>query len=167
MIEGRCWLFGDDINTDVMMPGDVLYSSEAAQTKALFRDVRPRWLDEIGPGDILIAGRNFGLGSSRPAARSLVNVGISLLIAESISSLFFRGCVSYGLAAMTCPGITEHAREGDVLRADPRTGDVLNITTGTAISGHAVPTDLLATMRAGGTLPMLEARGLISPPVTP
>lgn len=163
MIEGRAWTFGDDINTDVMIPDDVLYGSEQSQTKALFRDFRPGWVDQVEIGDIVVAGRDFGLGSSRPAARSLVNVGISLLIAESISPLFFRGCVSYGLVAFSCPGILAVVGEGNVLHADARTGEMMNLTTGARLSGQMVPADLLATMQASGTLPMLEAQGLISP----
>lgn len=164
MIEGRCWLFGDDINTDVMMPGDVLYSSEETQTRALFRDTRPGWMEEVRPGDIVVAGRNFGVGSSRPAARSLVNVGIALLVAESMSGLFLRNCVSYGLTAMTCPDIRNHVGEGDILQAEPQTGDILNLTTGFSLRADPLPIRLLDIMRAGGTLPMLEAQGLISTP---
>ena len=61
MIKGRVWLFGDDINTDVMMPGAVLYGSEEAQTQALFANVRPGWVEGVRAGDIIVAGRNFGL----------------------------------------------------------------------------------------------------------
>lgn len=164
LIDGRCWLFGDDIDTDAMMPGDVLYASEERQTAALFRDARPGWVQDVRPGDVVVSGRNFGLGSSRPAARSLVNVGVALLIADSLNALFFRNCVSYGLIALACPGISAAVREGDRVAADPQTGMVLNRTTGVRLATDPVPPVLLATMRAGGTLPMLEAAGLISAP---
>ncbi len=164
MIKGRVWVFGHDLNTDVMMPGDVLYGTEAVQTKALFRDLRPDWVDQVMAGDIVVTGRDFGLGSSRPAARSFVNVGVSLVIAESLNALFFRGCVSYGLVAMDCPGILDLCRDGDVLRADPVSGRVENLLSGKTLKGHAVPANLLETMQAGGTLPLLEAQGLISAP---
>lgn len=164
MISGRVWIFGDDVNTDVMMPGHVLYASEAAQTGALFATLRPGFVDEVGRGDILIAGRNFGCGSSRPAARSLVNVGIACLVADGINSLFLRNCVSYGLEAMSCPGVSAAFSERDIATVDMERGSVVNVTTGATLAGETLPRHLLDTMRAGGILPMLEAAGLISPP---
>lgn len=163
VISGRVWVFGDDINTDVMMPGAVLYGSEQEQTRALFASLRPGWVDEVRRGDIVVAGCNFGVGSSRPAARSLVNVGVACLIAESINTLFFRACVSYGLVAMNCPGVTQFAREGDEIEVDAAKGLVRNPATAAALQGMPTPADLLSIMRAGGMLPMMEAEGLISP----
>lgn len=164
MISGRVWIFGDDVNTDVMMPGAVLYGSEEAQTRALFGTVRPGWVDEVRPGDIIVAGRNFGCGSSRPASRSLVNVGIACVVADGISSLFLRSCVSYGLQAFGCPGVSAAFADGDMADVDVETGRIVNPRTGAALQGERIPSPLLAIMRGGGILPTLEARGLISPP---
>src|SRR5262244_2168172 len=87
MITGHVWKFGDDINTDLMLPGPLLTASEEEQRRAVFSANRPGWVSEITPGDIIIGGRNFGTGSSRPAARSLRNLGLGALIAESINGL--------------------------------------------------------------------------------
>lgn len=167
LIRGRVWLFGDDVNTDVMMPGAVLYATEEQQTNALFAPLRPGWVNEARRGDIIIAGRNFGVGSSRPAARSLVNVGIACLVADSINTLFFRACVGYGLVAVNCPGAAQFAREGDEIEVDAASGVLRHARTGGELRGQPTPPDLLAIMRAGGMLPAMEAEGLISGPRTP
>src|SRR4029077_5425882 len=92
MAIGRVWTFGDDINTDLMLPGPLLTASEEEQRRAVFSANRPGWVDKGRSGDIIIGGRNFGTGSSRPAARSLRNLGLGALVAESINGLFFRNC---------------------------------------------------------------------------
>src|SRR5437868_3344568 len=112
MITGRVWKFGDDINTDLMLPGPLLTASEEEQRRAVFSANRPGWVDEVRPRDILIGGRNFGTGSSRPAARSLRNLGLGALIAESINGLFFRNAVSFGFVAFECGGIHAAFEEG-------------------------------------------------------
>src|SRR5436305_296647 len=111
MITGHVWKFGDDINTDLMLPGPLLTASEEEQRRAVFSANRPGWVDEVRPGDILIGGRNFGTGSSRPAARSLRNLGLGALIAESINGLFFRNAVSFGFVAFECRGISSAFEE--------------------------------------------------------
>lgn len=164
MIRGRVWVFGDDVNTDVMMPGDTLYGSEVVQTRALFSTVRPGFVDLVQPGDILVAGRNFGCGSSRPAARSLVNVGIRCVVADGINSLFLRNCISYGLQAFSCAGVHAAFQEGDIAEVACETGRITNPRTGVSLQGDRLPPHLLAIMRGGGILPSLERRGLISAP---
>src|SRR3981189_3350565 len=106
MATERVWKFGDDINTDLMLPGPLLTASEEEQRRAVFSANRPGWVDQVRRGDIIIGGRNFGTGSSRPAARSLRNLGLGALIAESINGLFFRNAVSFGFLALQRPGIT-------------------------------------------------------------
>src|SRR5205807_10071008 len=102
MIIGRVWKFGDDINTDLMLPGPLLTASEEEQRRAVFSANRPGWVDEVRPGDILIGGSNLGTGSSRPAARSLRNLGLGAPIAESINARFFRTPVSFRSVAFVC-----------------------------------------------------------------
>src|ERR1700731_626178 len=96
MTTGRVWKFGDDINTDLRLPGPLLTASEEEQRRAVFSANRPGWVDEVRPGDIIIGGRNFGTGSSRPAARSLRNLGLGALIPispvpEQLLSLMIGG----------------------------------------------------------------------------
>ncbi|HEX9837526.1 MAG TPA: 3-isopropylmalate dehydratase, partial [Alphaproteobacteria bacterium] len=88
MIAALVWKFADDINTDLMLPGSVMVKSEAEQARAVFAANRPAWVDAMRKGDAIVAGRNFGMGSNRPAARSLRNLGVAFLLAESINGLF-------------------------------------------------------------------------------
>src|SRR5262249_27329999 len=115
MIAGRVWKFGDNINTDLMLPGPLLLATDEEQRRAVFSANRPDWVDQVRPGDIIVGGLNYGMGSSRPAARSLRNCGVAALVAESINGLFFRNAVNYGLLALECPGISTACEEGQEL----------------------------------------------------
>ena len=165
MTTGRVWKFGDDINTDLMLPGPLLTASEEEQRRAVFSANRPGWVDEVRPGDIIIGGRNFGTGSSRPAARSLRNLGLGALIAESINGLFFRNAVSFGFLALECPGISSAFEEGQTAEIAIDTLTVRNRDTGSVLSISPVPEQLLSLMTGGGIYPLLEKQGLIAPKV--
>ena len=163
MITGRVWKFGDDINTDLMLPGPLLTASEEEQRRAVFSANRPGWVDEVQMGDIIIGGRNFGTGSSRPAARSLRNLGLGALVAESINGLFFRNAVSFGFLALECPGIHAAFEEGHTADIAIDTWTVRNRDTGTALLISPIPEQLLSLMISGGIYPLLEKQGLIAP----
>lgn len=160
----RTWKFGDHINTDLILPGHVMLMPFDEQPKYVFSANRPGWVDLVDPGDILVAGRNFGTGSGRPGSRSLREVGITCLVAESINGLFFRNCVNYGLYAMECPGVTEAFSEGDIAEVDFENFTVTNATRGVTLEGKRFPDVLLATIRAGGIYPLMDKMGLLEEP---
>jgi len=161
--EARVWKFPANINTDLILPGGSIYMSLAEQVKLIFKANRPGWVDEVRPGDIIVAGRNFGMGSSRPASRSLKNLGISCVIAESINGLFFRNCVNYAFPAMECPGIADLFSEGDVAQVNFDDGAIRNVTTGKTLKARTLPVKLLDLLQAGGIYPLLEKQGIIEP----
>jgi len=161
--KARVWKFPDNINTDLILPSASFYLTPQEQVRFAFQANRPGWVDEVRPGDILVGGSNFGMGSSRPAARSLKNLGLGCLLAESINGLFFRNCVNFAFPAMECPGITAAFDEGDVAEVDFDTAQVRNATRGTAVDAIALPPKLLALLKAGGVYPLLEQEGIISP----
>jgi 3-isopropylmalate/(R)-2-methylmalate dehydratase small subunit len=163
MPTGRVWKFGDDINTDLMLPGPLLTATEAEQARAVFSANRPGWVDQITPGDIIVGGRNFGTGSSRPAARSLRNLGLGCLLAESINGLFFRNAVSFGFPALECPGVSTAFAEGQAAEISLADWTVRNTATGAVLQAKPVPERLLTLMISGGVYPLLEAEGLIAP----
>lgn len=167
MIEGRVWIFGDDINTDLMMPGPALYLPKEQRVRFIFQANRPGWIDLVQAGDIIIGGRNFGVGSSRPAALSLKDAGIACLVAESINGLFFRNAVSFGLPALECPGVTVGFSEGDTAKVDLVNATVLNCASGATLNGVRVPKELADLMLEGGILPRLEKQRLIRPLTEP
>jgi 3-isopropylmalate/(R)-2-methylmalate dehydratase small subunit len=169
MLACKVWKFGDNINTDLMLPGPYLYRSEADQARAVFINNRPEWLGAMQPGDAIIGGFNYGMGSSRPAARSLRNCSVGFLLAETINGLFFRNCVNHGLRAFECPGVTQAFEEGDKAELIIEDWTVRNARTDQTLAITKVPKMLLDMMLTGGIFPMLEARGLIAPkkPVHP
>src|SRR4029079_15427550 len=122
----RTWKFPDNINTDLILPNVAFYLTPQEQVRYIFRANRPGWVDEVQPGDILLGGRNFGMGSSRPAARNLKNLGLACLIADSINGLFYRNAVNFAFPAMECPGVPALFEEGDVAEVDFDTGLVTN-----------------------------------------
>ena len=163
MIAARLWKFGDDINTDLMLPGAVMAKGEAEQARAVFAANRPGWIDQMRKGDALVAGRNFGMGSNRPASRSLRNLGIAYLLAESINGLFFRNSVNFGFLALECPGCFAAFEEGDTAELDLDGWSVRNARTGEMLTPLPIPERLLSLMTGGGIYPLLEAEGLIAP----
>ena len=162
-MRGKVWKFGDDVNTDLMVPGPVVYANEELQKRAVFSATRPGWVDMVTPGDIMVCGRNFGTGSGRPAARSLRNVGIACLLAESTNGLFFRNAVNFGFLAFDCTGVAAAFEEGDIAEVSVEALTARNPRTGVVLKMKPIPPQLLAMMQSGGVFPYLEKRGLIGP----
>jgi len=160
VVKGRAWLFGEDnLNTDLMMPQSVFGRSLEDQVRQVFATYRPGWVDEVRAGDILVCGRNFGTGSSRPAALLLKRLGIAAVVAETLNGLFYRNSVNYALPAMECAGIREIVGEGDVLRVEVATGVVENLTRNERRTGSGMPEFLQAIVRSGGIMERLRTEG--------
>ena len=161
ILRGRIWKFGDDINTDLMIPAVALGKSKEDMLKYCFSAIRPGWVDLVQTGDMIVGGRNFGTGSSRPGARVLKALGIDCLLAESINGLFLRNCVNFGLPALSCPGVFEAFEEGDHAEVDLRQGKITNQTSGVVLRTSPLPEMLLKIINAGGIIAMLEAEGYL------
>ena len=159
----RVWKFPDNINTDLILPMACYYLAPQEQTRYVFQANRPGWVDQVRPGDILIGGRNFGMGSSRPAARSLKNLGIGCLVAHSLNGLFYRNCVNFAFPGLECPGVQDAFEEGDVAEVDFDAATVKNVTRNKLLDARAMPPQLLELVKAGGIYPLLEKEGLIAP----
>jgi 3-isopropylmalate/(R)-2-methylmalate dehydratase small subunit len=158
---GRVWVFGDSLNTDAMYPPDAMKLDLAEAAKKVFYEVRPGWTSEVREGDIVIAGRNFGLGSSRPVAALFRHLGVAALVAEEFNSLFFRNAVNAGLPAMTVPGVTGAFNDGDTGTFDLATGQWRNETTGIGGTVSVLPDLVLEIIASGGVLPRLAAQGYL------
>ena len=161
VITGRVWKFGDNINTDLILPSSAIALPPEEQAKYVFSNNRPGWSTEIEKGDIIIAGSNFGTGSSRPAARAMRNLGIGCLLAESINGLFFRNCVNTPFCALEVPGILNVFKENDIAEIDFECAIIKNKTTNKVLQGAVWPKDLLEIYHAGGIIPLLQSRGLL------
>jgi 3-isopropylmalate/(R)-2-methylmalate dehydratase small subunit len=115
------------------------------------------------PGEIIVGGTNFGTGSSRPAARSLRNLGLACLLAETINGLFFRNAVNFGFLALTCAGVHAAFAEGDEAEVSIAAWTAKNRKSGVVLPIEPVPPALLKLMQEGGIYPSLERAGLIAP----
>jgi 3-isopropylmalate/(R)-2-methylmalate dehydratase small subunit len=161
LIKGRVWIFGDNIDTDLMMPHGAFEKSLHEQAQFVFKANRPGWVDLVKKGDIIVAGKNFGTGSSRPAALLFKNLGIEAIAAESVNGLFFRNCINYGLPAFNCPGVTESFQEGDVAEIDPQAGTLRNAMTGISLRTGILPAMLMNIIAAGGMIELLTKEGCL------
>lgn len=160
-VTGRVWVFGDSLNTDAMYPPDAMKLDVPEAAKMVFYQVRPGWTDQVEPGDIVVAGTNFGVGSSRPVATLFNQLGVAALIAEEFNSLFFRNAVNAGLPAMTIPGATAAFSDGDTGTFDLRSGAWRNDTTGVDGTAGELPELILEILASGGVLPRLAEQGYI------
>ncbi len=157
-IEGRVWLFGDEINTDVMAPG--IYFKEPMEVAArhCLEAIDPEFAVNVQPGDIVVGGRNFGVGSAREqAAMAFRELKVGALLATSFARIFYRNAVNLGVPALTLP---EDAviSAGDTVAVDPITGIVDNLTTQQTYSVTPIPGHLMEMIQVGGLMPHLKQR---------
>jgi 3-isopropylmalate/(R)-2-methylmalate dehydratase small subunit len=163
-IQGRVWKFGHDINTDLVIPGFAIFMSADEQPRHCFSANRPGWVDEVQEGDVLLAGRNFGVGSGRPIGEVFVRLGIKAVVAESFNGLGLRNCVNVGLPSLPCPGILDVFDEGDIAEVDAVSGAVCNLTSGVDIAGNPLPPAIQEIVAAGGVEATLRASGHLKAP---
>jgi 3-isopropylmalate/(R)-2-methylmalate dehydratase small subunit len=160
-ITGRIYKFGDNINTDVIYPGKYLSVTTDRQEMArhCFETVHPDFLKHAKPGDIIVAGKNFGCGSSREqAAACLKYFGISLIIAESFARIFFRNAINLGLPVLVVSDITHRVDHNDTLEIDFKNGIIKNMKTGEELQAVKLPSTILGIINAGGLIPYLQNR---------
>jgi 3-isopropylmalate/(R)-2-methylmalate dehydratase small subunit len=160
VIEARAWVFGDSVDTDTMYPGFAMKLPIEKAAKHVFYDLRPGWTGEVSAGDIVIAGKNFGIGSSRPVAQLFKQLGIAALVAEEFNSLFLRS-INLGLPAVTIPGVTAMISDQDQVVLDVRSATIERVAGGTKLTGSPLPDFVLAIVAQGGLLPKLAADGYI------
>ena len=116
--EGRVWLFGDDVNTDLIFPNRAFRLPLAEQHRMVFSANRPGWVDQVQPGDLIVAGDNFAMGSGRPVGRLLRECGVAGVLARSINGLGLRNCITFGFPALAAPGVTDWFAEGERARCE-------------------------------------------------
>ncbi|HIP16774.1 MAG TPA: 3-isopropylmalate dehydratase small subunit [Methanothermococcus okinawensis] len=160
IIEGKTWVFGDNIDTDAILPARYLiYTTEEELAKYAMTGVDPEFPSKANRGDIIVGGKNFGSGSSREhAPMGLKGLGISLVIAESFARIFYRNAINIGLPLLECKDITKHVKEGDILRVDLNEGIIKNITTGKELKGQKLPNFMMDILNEGGLMPYLKKK---------
>lgn len=147
----RAWVFGDDIDTDQITPSRFIVSNDTDRlAKHAFNDLRPAFADEVAEGEFVVAGENFGSGSSREQAPlSLVGAGVAGVVAQSFARIFFRNAINLGLPVLICPE-ADRIRDGDTIHMDLDAGTVANHTREEAYDAEPLPEFLQSLVKKGG-----------------
>jgi 3-isopropylmalate/(R)-2-methylmalate dehydratase small subunit len=158
VFEGHCWKFGHNIPTDLITPTNVTLRDIGEMAKHVLENANPDFPKRVQPGDILVAGRNFGCSSGRAiAAKALKATGLGAIVAELFSRTFYRNGHEIGLPILEVAGVHDLAETGDRLRVDIANAVVTNLTSGKALHGTPPPAFLLEMLRAGGLIPLLQS----------
>jgi 3-isopropylmalate/(R)-2-methylmalate dehydratase small subunit len=159
---GKVWKFDHDINTDLVIPNFAVLMTVEEQLEHCFSANRPGWVDEVKPGDVMVVGRNFGVGSARNIGAVFHGLGISGIVAESFNGLGLRNCVNSGMPSLPCAGVLDVFEEGDEALVDWTTGAVQNVTTGATVTGSPIPPQLQHVIEAGGVEGVLRNEGYLA-----
>ena len=156
MISNRVWKFGDNINTDILAPGVYIKLPIEELASHCLESIDPSFSSEVSKGDIIVAGNNFGMGSSREqAAQVLKELGIIAVIAASFGGIFYRNAFNLGLPVVISRDVSKIDIDHQI-KLDLEAGRIRNITTNQDLVGEKVPDNLLTLIEAGGLVPYLE-----------
>lgn len=156
-VRGRAFVFGDKIDTDVLAPGPYMRGDIRELASHCLEAVDPGFSRNVRPGDIVIAGHSFGIGSSREqAVQALLVLGVGALLAKSFARIFYRNALNLGMPALVCPDI--QADPGDSIEVRPMEGIVINHTLERDFRCEKMPAELLDVVAAGGMMPWLERK---------
>jgi 3-isopropylmalate/(R)-2-methylmalate dehydratase small subunit len=159
IMRGKVWKFGDNVDTDVITPGIYMDAPMEEMKKHVLEAMNPRFPREVQPGDVIIAGKNFGCGSSRETAPNAIQaLGVAAVVAASFGRIFFRNAIAIGLPIITCPQVAEHFQEGEEAELDIPQALVKNLTRYSTHSGEVLAGEVLDILSAGGILAWLKSR---------
>lgn len=157
IVHGRVWKFGNDISTDLLSPGGYAVDPIEVQKLHVLESINAAFAEEVRPGDVIVAGKNFGCGSSREtAAENLKALGIACVVAESLSRLFMRNAVAVGLPVLICPGVHAAFVEGENVEIDLATGRLAHLGGATSLRAEPLPAEMRKILAAGGILALLR-----------
>lgn len=157
VLEGTVWKFGDNIDTDVIIPAPYLVTTDMGELgKHCMEGVDATFSQKVQPGDIIVAGKNFGCGSSREhAPMAIKGVGIACVIAESFARIFFRNAFNMGLPIFESTGVFQGIRDGDRVSVDQDTGEIIDHTIGKRFFANPIPPFMQELIEAGGLMPYI------------
>ena len=160
MLTGRAFKFGDNISTDHIIPSRFahLRSNLSELAKHVMEDADPTFAARVKPGDFVVAGTNFGLGSSREHAPLVIKMaGVSAILAKSVARIFFRNAINLGLPVLLCQ--TDSINDGDELKIDLKAGTIRDTTNGNQLKFSPIPEIMLHILDEGGLLPYIQKHG--------
>ena len=160
MLKGRAWKYGDDVDTDVIIPARYLNTSDPAElARHCMEDIDGEYAARVAPGDFLVAGKNFGCGSSREHAPIAIKAsGASAVIARSFARIFYRNAFNVGLPIFEAPRAVDEIDGGDRIAVDMRNGSLRNETKGREYAIAPIPPFMQELVAAGGLLSYMAAR---------
>ncbi len=160
VLRGRAHKFGDNIDTDIIIPARYLVTTDPAElAKHCMEAIAPDFPQRVQRGDIIVAGENFGCGSSREhAPLAIKGLGISCVIAKSFARIFYRNAFNIGLPVLECPQAVEDIREGDELEVNLETGTIHNRTTGKTYQAMPIPPFMRQILEAGGLISYVQRK---------
>ncbi len=156
---GTVHRFGNNVDTDVIIPARYLNMTDAEElARHCMEDIDPSFAGKVRPGDVIVAGENFGCGSSREHAPLAIKAsGVSCVVARSFARIFYRNAINIGLPILECAEATDVAEPGDALEIDLQTGLIVNATRKTSCRARPFPAFILELIAAGGLVPRLRA----------
>ncbi|HHW44481.1 MAG TPA: 3-isopropylmalate dehydratase small subunit [Desulfotomaculum sp.] len=159
-LQGKAWKFGDDIDTDAIIPARYLNTSDPQELAVhCMEDADPAFAARVRPGEIIVAGKNFGCGSSREHAPIAIKAaGVSCVIAASFARIFYRNAFNIGLPIFESPEAAERIREGDQVAVDVESGVITNLTRGEEYRATPVPPFMQEIITAGGLINYVARR---------
>ncbi len=159
VLRGRVWKFDHDVSTDVLSPGAYAIDPVEVRMLHVLESVNPAFASQVEPGDVIVAGRNFGCGSSRETApENLKALGVACVCAESFARIFMRNAVAVGLPVLVCSGVHAAFENDDVGEIDLASGRVNNTDSGGELQGDSLPEEMRAILAAGGILALLKSQ---------
>jgi len=161
-LEGKVWKFGSDVDTDAIIAARYLNQTDPVElAKHVMEDERPEFIQGVKKGDILVAEKNFGCGSSREhAPLALKAAGISCVIAESFARIFYRNGFNQGLPLLESSEASREIQDGDRVQVDLATGEILDLTQQKKYSAKPIPPFMQELIRDGGLISHLQKKGL-------
>lgn len=154
LLQGNAIKYGDNVDTDVIIPARYLNTADEVELAShCMADIDPDFQSRRKPGDIMVAGQNFGCGSSREHAPLAIKAaGISCIIAQTFARIFFRNAINIGLPILTCPQAAAEIAEGDQIRVDLQTGVITNLTKQRSYQSSSYPAFMQQIIRSGGLI---------------
>jgi 3-isopropylmalate/(R)-2-methylmalate dehydratase small subunit len=161
IIQGRAWKFGDHIDTDVIIPARYLTTTDPLELgRHCLEDADPLFAKKVRKGDLLVAGKNFGSGSSREHAPIAIKAaGIACVIAESFARIFYRNAFNMGLLILECPEAARQIQEGDLVKADPQSGLIEDLTQKKQFRAEPIPPFMQQLVDDGGLIAHIKKKG--------
>ena len=159
-MKGKAWKFGNNIDTDLIIPARYLNTSDPAElAQYAMMDADSEWVDKMSKGDFIVAGDNFGCGSSREHAPiALKAAGVSAIIAKSFARIFYRNSINIGLPILEAPKAAEEIKEGDEIEVDPAQGKIRDLTTNKTYQAQPFPEFMQKIMKTGGLINYLREK---------